>query len=203
MDTNKNTFVSKMEFVEFLRTHKPKDGTYSSIAKLQSIFGLERSHEVKRADFYRVFETNPGLEVSMFETGTPIRAAASGVGVGGSASAADRLRLEIATVEAAGLAAIAAEAEAEEVRKLQAKLAAVKLGTYPFLSPCMLSTCGCLLAVAQCTVHPQHSFTPLATRATGPTPCPHSCYVREPERISTPPRPLSLLLYPRVCVQTS
>ena len=147
----------------------------------------------------------------MFETGTPIRAAASGVGVGGSASAADRLRLEIATEKAAskaaGLAAIAAEAEAEEVRKLQAELAAMKLaktlGAYPFLSPCMLSTCGCLLAVAQCTVHPQHSFTPLATRATGPTPCPHSCYVREPERISTPPRPLSPLLYPRVCVQTS
>ena len=84
MDANKNTFVSKMEFLEFIRKHKPKHGTYSSTAKLQSVFGLEKKHEVTRADFHHTFETHKGagLDPSLFEEDAPVveRAAHAGGG---------------------------------------------------------------------------------------------------------------------------
>lgn len=68
MDTNNNGKVSKIEFLEFIRAHKPPTGRYSSTAKLQTMFGLERAHEVNRNDFQRVFATyqEDGLQVSLF-----------------------------------------------------------------------------------------------------------------------------------------
>jgi hypothetical protein len=89
MDTNKNTFVSKTEFLEFIRTHKPKHGPYASTAKLQSVFGLEKAHEVTRADFYRTFQAHKdaGLDVSLFQEDAPVIVRATHAGGGKSAGA--------------------------------------------------------------------------------------------------------------------
>jgi hypothetical protein len=69
MDTNNNDFVSKMEFLEFIRENKPKHGPFSSTAKLQTVFGLTKASQVNREDFQRVFATYEvvGLEASMFD----------------------------------------------------------------------------------------------------------------------------------------
>jgi hypothetical protein len=66
MDTNNNDFVSKMEFLEFIRVNKPKHGPFASTAKLQTVFGLLKANNINREDFQRVFATESGLDVSLF-----------------------------------------------------------------------------------------------------------------------------------------
>lgn len=47
--------VSKIEFIEFLKDHKPKHGPWSSVAKLQSAFGLIKHPSIDLAAFKAAF----------------------------------------------------------------------------------------------------------------------------------------------------
>ena len=69
MDTDGDGTVSKVEFVEFVRAHKPKHGPFSKTAALQSIFGFDKMHEISRADFDTTFSRNmaKGLTPVAFE----------------------------------------------------------------------------------------------------------------------------------------
>jgi hypothetical protein len=41
-DAHAEAFVTKFDFVEWLRTHKPRDGPWASTAKIQKHFGLNK-----------------------------------------------------------------------------------------------------------------------------------------------------------------
>jgi Ca2+-binding EF-hand superfamily protein len=55
MDTNNDGMVSKMEFVEFIRQHKPRYGAFSTVSKLQSSFGFNDLYEISPEDFQIAF----------------------------------------------------------------------------------------------------------------------------------------------------
>jgi hypothetical protein len=68
MDANKGGTVSKIEFVEFLRVHKPKAGsTWGNVAKLQAGFGLTNKSEIDMDAFQAGFKKCVGLKVTDFE----------------------------------------------------------------------------------------------------------------------------------------
>ena len=51
MDSNGNGELTKFEFIEFMREHKPKHGMWSSVAKLQKELGLDRNPFINREQF--------------------------------------------------------------------------------------------------------------------------------------------------------
>ena len=69
MDVNSDGTVTKIEFLEFLREHKPKHGPWASIAKLQASFGLDTKTSVDLASFKSAFAAakSKGLEPETFE----------------------------------------------------------------------------------------------------------------------------------------
>ena len=56
MDLNADELVSKFEFLEFLRMHKPKDGSFNSVARLTETFNFHKQAEINRIDFQQVFD---------------------------------------------------------------------------------------------------------------------------------------------------
>eukprot|EP00729_Bicosta_minor_P025709 gene25709-27135_t len=76
MDTDRDGEVTQVEFVEFLRVNKPTTGSFSSLAKLQSIFDL-KYRAISREDFLAVFarekETGlaSGLAANLFQARPP------------------------------------------------------------------------------------------------------------------------------------
>lgn len=56
IDSDHGHQVSKIEFMEFLRQHKPAHGPFSSVAKLQTIFGLNKKAYITREAFHEAFE---------------------------------------------------------------------------------------------------------------------------------------------------
>ena len=69
MDTNDDKAVSKHELVEFLREHKPKHGPWTSLAKLQTHFGVANLVSIDRAAFGEAFKRAHaiGLDPATFE----------------------------------------------------------------------------------------------------------------------------------------
>ena len=69
MDADGDGMVTKVEFVEFIRAHKPKHGAFSKTAALQTIFGFDKMHEISRATFDKTFTANmaKGLKPVAFE----------------------------------------------------------------------------------------------------------------------------------------
>ena len=69
MDADGDGTVTKVEFVEFVRAHKPKHGPFSKTAALQTIFGFDKMHEISRATFDKTFTANmaKGLKPVAFE----------------------------------------------------------------------------------------------------------------------------------------
>jgi hypothetical protein len=72
MDVNNDGSVSKFEYMEFVREHKPKGfgtpevaGTYTSLPELQSFFGFQNYHEITHAEFQRVFASH-NLDPQLF-----------------------------------------------------------------------------------------------------------------------------------------
>jgi hypothetical protein len=64
---NTEGLVSKIEFLEYLREHKPKDEPYNSVAKLQTMFGFNSNTSIKKDKFVAAFEgLNPKLTPAMF-----------------------------------------------------------------------------------------------------------------------------------------
>jgi len=56
MDLNSDEQVSKIEFIEFLRSNKPKDGSFNSVARLTEAFNFHRRDVINRDDFHDVFQ---------------------------------------------------------------------------------------------------------------------------------------------------
>ena len=73
MDADGDGKVTQIEFVEFLRINKPTAGSFSPLAKLQSIFDLLKYQAINRDDFLTVFargkETGlaSGLAANLFQ----------------------------------------------------------------------------------------------------------------------------------------
>lgn len=69
MDADGDGEVTQIEFAEFLRINKPAAGSFSSLAKLQTIFGLHNNPAISREDFHAVFarEKQAGLDVTLFQ----------------------------------------------------------------------------------------------------------------------------------------
>ena len=56
MDIDHDQNVTKFEFLEFLKEHKPTHGPFQSMAKLQTVFGFTNHSFINREDFHDVFE---------------------------------------------------------------------------------------------------------------------------------------------------
>lgn len=69
MDTDGDGVVSKVEFVEFCRAHKPKHGPFSKVSALCTAFGFDKEHEISRQAFDTTFTANmsKGLKPVAFE----------------------------------------------------------------------------------------------------------------------------------------
>ena len=67
MDADKGGTVSKFEFIEFLREHKPKSGRWSNVANLQEGFGLHNKTEINMDAFQAGFKKCVGLKITDFE----------------------------------------------------------------------------------------------------------------------------------------
>jgi len=67
MDADKGGTVSKFEFIEFLREHKPKEGRWNNVARLQESFGLNNKSEIGMDDFQAGFKKCIGLKITDFE----------------------------------------------------------------------------------------------------------------------------------------
>jgi len=67
MDADKGGTVSKFEFIEFLREHKPKGGRWGNVAKLQEGFGLHNKTEIDMDAFQTGFKKCIGLKITDFE----------------------------------------------------------------------------------------------------------------------------------------
>ena len=68
MDVNGDGKVTKTEFLDFLVEHKPKDGPWTSTAKLQAHFGLHLYSTVDLPTFTKAFTLakSEGLEPETF-----------------------------------------------------------------------------------------------------------------------------------------
>ena len=67
MDADAGGTVSKFEFIEFLREHKPKAGRWGNVAKLQEGFGLMNKSEIDMDAFQAGFKKCVGLKITDFE----------------------------------------------------------------------------------------------------------------------------------------
>ena len=67
MDANKGGTVSKFEFVEFLREHKPTSGRWCNVAKLQEGFGMQNKTEITMDDFQAGFKKCVDLKITDFD----------------------------------------------------------------------------------------------------------------------------------------
>jgi len=68
MDADGNDKVSKFEFIEFLRDHKPQKGRWGIVAHLQEGFGLTNKSEIDMLDFEYGFKkcAREGLRIMDF-----------------------------------------------------------------------------------------------------------------------------------------
>ena len=66
MDADKDEAVSKTEFLEFIRKHKPKSGHWNSTTKLEEGFGLRKKHAINLAAFRAGFQRCSGLKPTDF-----------------------------------------------------------------------------------------------------------------------------------------
>jgi hypothetical protein len=70
MNVSNNGKVSKFEYIEFVREHKPRGygitgGTAVSVVELQSFFGFQNHHEISHDAFQKVFAVH-SLDPKMF-----------------------------------------------------------------------------------------------------------------------------------------
>jgi hypothetical protein len=69
MDVNGDDSVTKVEFLEFIREHKPRDAPWNSVAKLLTNFELDHHTSINRWAFAQAFEKakSKGLDPEAFE----------------------------------------------------------------------------------------------------------------------------------------
>ena len=53
MDKDKDGELTKFEYLEFMREHKPKHGPYASIAKRQAALRLDHAHFITKGAFVK------------------------------------------------------------------------------------------------------------------------------------------------------